>query len=166
VRDLLCDRTLFETLRAQVLVQDELQRMVGLFCDRLLESEGALRSDGAEDPALGAAAGLLRKAEIFLLRHPVAVQAIFSALVAEGRRFAATPEGAAWRDELAASPLLREARRVWEASAFSMLEEDPDVTLPSTYAEVLHQALRAPDVEPLLRRLLRFDQGGPRGSAA
>ena len=109
-------------------------------------------ADAAEDHEL---LTLLRGLQRVVLHHPIAAQAAFSALVAEGREFAATPEGAAWARRLAGSELLRRGRRVWEAASLNLLDPDGGATLPSSYLEALLSAVDHPDVEGLLRRLQR-----------
>ena len=154
------DRTLFAQLRVHSLIHEELHRIAELLARRFLARPAA--GDAATgDPD---AADLVDRAQRFLLLHPIATQAIFAALVAEGRRFAATGPGAQRKAALESSELLQRLRRLWEASAFTMLQEDPRVTLPSSYAEVLLQALQAPDLEPLLRRMVGFAGGTRDGS--
>jgi len=96
-------------------------------------------------------------AQLAILTHPVAAQATYRALVAEGRAAATTPEGRARRDRLARSPLLARVRAVWEPSTFNLLEADTDSPLPSSYVEALVMALDAPDLDALLSALA----GGP-----
>lgn len=96
---------------------------------------------------------VVRQAQKWLLQHPAAAQAVFSALVAEGRRFAETESGARWAHSLAASELVRKGRMVWESATLNMLEERADTVVPSTYLEVLRSALETPDFEELLEQL-------------
>ncbi|AUX28302.1 uncharacterized protein SOCE836_003720 [Sorangium cellulosum] len=100
-----------------------------------------------------------------MLKHPVAAQAAFAALIAEGRRFAATPEGAEWAAALAGSDLVRRGRQVWDAVGMNMLEDDPDAILPSAYLEALLRAARSPDLEAALRGLYDATKGDPLGAA-
>jgi len=100
---------------------------------------------------------VLREAQYALLKHPVAAQAAFASLVAEGRRFAATPEGRGWAERLASSELMREGRTVWEVATLQILEEEPANLLPSTYVDALVKATSSPELESLLARL--FDSG-------
>jgi hypothetical protein len=97
----------------------------------------------------------LRAAQLLLLKYPVAGQAAFSALIAEGRRFAETPEGHRWERRLARSSLLHRARLVWEITTLWMLEEDPPHRLPSAYLDALFMAASSEELEPLLDRLFR-----------
>lgn len=96
---------------------------------------------------------VLRAAQFVVLQHPVAAQAAFAALVAEGRRHASTPEGQARRARLGRSPLLRRVREAFEVGTFNLLEADPQGVLPSAYVDVVMLAAGAGGLEPLLARL-------------
>ena len=84
-------------------------------------------------------AALLRSLQRALLTHPVACQAAFTALLSEGRHFAATPEGQAWRDRLVHSSLLQQARLVFDLTTLGMLEERAG-EVPSSYLDALFMA--------------------------
>lgn len=113
------------------------------------DPDGASAEHGDEDDIFT----VVRQAQKWLLQHPAAAQAVFSALVAEGRRFAETESGARWAHSLAASELVRKGRMVWESATLNMLEERADTVVPSTYLEVLRSALETPDFEELLEQL-------------
>lgn len=98
---------------------------------------------------------LLRDASGLVLKYPVTAQSIFSGLVAEGRRFAASPEGQAWRDVLAGSEFVRRGRAVWEDSVLNMLEDRPETMLPTAIFDTLVQAMGRTDLPRRLRELLR-----------
>ena len=66
-----------------------------------------------------------------LLRHPIAVQAAFASLAAEGRRFAETPEGGRCKEDLAASELFDRVRLVWRSLGMHAFVEQPTEILPS-----------------------------------
>ena len=95
----------------------------------------------------------LSRAQSWILQNPLAAQAIFSALVAEGRHFASTDAGAKWARAFAESDLVRKGRLVWEATTLNLLEERAESALPTTYLEVLRRAVGAKDFEELLSRL-------------
>ncbi|HEX2872665.1 MAG TPA: hypothetical protein VHP33_15450 [Polyangiaceae bacterium] len=95
----------------------------------------------------------LRSLQDALWRHPMAVQAAFSALVREGRAFAKTPEGARLRDGLSRSPTLAKTRMVWEVLSLSAFVEKPEGALPGVFADALVRAIKVKAVEPLLSRL-------------
>jgi hypothetical protein len=96
---------------------------------------------------------LLEQGARVLLQHPAAAQAAFSALVAEGRRFARTDEGRRWRDALAGSDLVRRGRALWEGSVLSVLEEDGQTVLPTTLLDAVVQAAGRADLTKLLQSL-------------
>lgn len=96
---------------------------------------------------------VLGELQQFVLQHPVAAQKIFAALVAEGRKYAATPEGGRRARALAAMPAMARARQFWEASLASVLEEGGDTVLPSSYVEIVMQGGRLQAPESLLARI-------------
>lgn len=100
-----------------------------------------------------ALAAVLREAQVATLKHPVAAQAAFAALVAEGRRHAATPEGARLRARLSRSTLLRRVREAWEVATFNLLEDAPAGPLPSAYVDTVLLAAQEGALEPVLARL-------------
>jgi hypothetical protein len=102
---------------------------------------------------------LLRGAERLLLLHPVAAQAGFSALVAQGRRFAATPEGAQLAQALSTAPVLARLRRIWETTTLNMLEERSTKVVPNMYVEAIFRAARSANLEDLLRTVRPTEEG-------
>src|SRR5882672_1988556 len=80
---------------------------------------------------------VLRALQLALLKHPMAGQAAFNALIAEGRAFGRTAEGRALRAKLERSELVHRARLVFDFATLSMLEESPPDVLPSAYVDVL-----------------------------
>ena len=96
---------------------------------------------------------ILQKASLALLHHPVAAQAVFSAFVAEGRRFAETPEGRQWKAALADSELVRRGTAVWEGSVLNTLEDNSAALLPSTILDAIVQAAGRRDVVAFLDNL-------------
>lgn len=101
--------------------------------DRLPTLSPARASDGL--------ASLMAVASRFALQHPLAAQALFTALVAEGRRVAATPDGQRLRAALADSELVRRGRVLWERSPLALLEDAPDVVLPAGVRDALTRLL-------------------------
>lgn len=93
--------------------------------------------DGQDDDA---GVALLREAQAVLVKYPIAAQAAFAALVREGRRFAATDEGRGWKARLAGSPLVAQARTLFEGLAGGVLHEHGGA-LPSAYVDALIRAL-------------------------
>ena len=96
---------------------------------------------------------LLRGLQRALLTHPVAAQAIFTALLAEGRRFAGTQEGRLWIERLRSSALLQQVRHVFDLSTLNLLEEEPAGTLPSGYLDALFMVAAGGEGDALLDRL-------------
>jgi hypothetical protein len=167
--------SMFDWIRIQALLFEEARRIQDLFIERLIAPalrassaepprDGAPRAEGELDPRGAEIVELLRRAQLLLLRHPVAAQAAFVALMAEGRRFAATPEGASWKEALASSELLRQGRRVWDAVSLNMLEEDATTVIPSAYLEALLRAAKSADVDALLQALHDAAKGGQRAA--
>jgi hypothetical protein len=98
---------------------------------------------------------VLRALQTALLKHPIACQAAFNALVAEGAKFAATPEGREWNAKLENSTLIHQLRYVFDLTTFSLLErESPDI-LPSAYIDTLFMLSGADRSDHLLDRLFR-----------
>ena len=64
---------------------------------------------------------MLRALQDMALKHPVAIQAGFNALITEGREFARTREGQQWRTKLARSRLLQRVRLAWETSTLLVM---------------------------------------------
>src|SRR5580693_1180923 len=88
---------LLDLIRLQAMMYEESRRIHDLLFDRLIAPAFRPAEDAGEGAAEDGALGeILRRAQLLLLKHPVAAQAAFAALIAEGRRFAATPEGAEW----------------------------------------------------------------------
>ena len=104
-----------------------------------------------EDPA--EAAGLIRRLQGFVLKHPLAAQAAFAALVAEGEAFARTPEGEVWRERLAGSDLIHRARMALDLPGLSLLTRSTETALPSSFLDALFTlaSSRRPDeiLDPL-----------------
>lgn len=154
----------FDTIRVQSMIYEETHRIRDLILARLEElKRGIRRSASARDPAPAADAktpwsdeevlSLLDEAQLALIKHPIAAQSAFAALVAEGRRFANTEEGKPWLDALSTSSFIRRARSVWETTSLNMLEEDGATVVPSTYLEALLRAAEAPDMDQVLSRV-------------
>jgi hypothetical protein len=81
---------------------------------------------------------LLMNARRAVLSHPAAAKSLHDLLVAEGRRYAATPEGADLRERLAGSEAVGHLRRIWEALSLNVLEGPaPASGVPDAWAELL-----------------------------
>ena len=124
-----------------------------------LPPEGALPRIELRDPT-STELDLLRSLQRMLLTHPVAGQAAFTALVAEGRRFSATPEGREWRDRLMHSSLLQQARLVFDLATLGLLQEQSTGEVPSGYLDALFMVASGGDADELLNRLFwKADEG-------
>lgn len=97
---------------------------------------------------------LLIELRWLIIKHPIAARAAFRSLVAEGRRFAATDEGAPWRHRLEGSPLIRRGRTVWELATLNMLDEDAARPLPTQLIDAFCHAAARSDLEQALARRL------------
>lgn len=89
------------------------------------------------EPELKAALAQLQRA---IVKHPFASQAMFSALVSEGRAYAQTPEGAELRRSIGRSELLLRIRSAWDIVTFGVLNDERAGTMPSVVIEALARA--------------------------
>ncbi|MEM7468268.1 MAG: hypothetical protein AAF387_15465, partial [Pseudomonadota bacterium] len=115
----------------------------------------ASRQDGAlesEDVILKR----LREAQLLLLKYPIAGQALYAALIREGRQYAMTEQGGALKSRLENSPALAKARTLFEGVTGGMLAEQ-NSELPSTYIDGFLGALDR-DLEAVLSELGDVDQ--------
>jgi hypothetical protein len=156
----------FDQLRALALIHEERQRIRELLIALTLghgpqpaelevasEPEPKPESQPESSSEVDELLGLLEQARVFLLRHPIASQAVFRGLVGEGRRFAASERGAAWARTLAQASAMTRAREVWEATSLNLLTADEQAVLPSTWVEALLRAVELPELDRLLTRL-------------
>jgi hypothetical protein len=104
------------------------------------------------EPAITEVA-LLQSLQRVLLKHPVAAQAAFTALVREGRQFATTPEGRLWRERLAQSAVLQQVRLVLDLATLGMLEERGDSEVPSSYLDALFMLASGGETDAVLNQL-------------
>lgn len=103
-----------------------------------------------EDAEIVALLDVLQRA---VLDHPVAAQAAFAALVAEGRAFARTEEGKEWSRRLAGSRLVEKGRAIWEVVTLNVLEDDPSIVVPSKVLDAFVKLTHEHHVEKILSRL-------------
>jgi hypothetical protein len=108
------------------------------------------RPPAYDDPELARALVQLRRV---IFKYPMAVQAAFSNLVAEGRRFATTEEGAEWYERLKSARALGQAELLWEILSSGVFSEKPAGALPSYFVDALAHAIKKRHLEPLLTRL-------------
>ena len=108
-----------------------------------------LREREEEDVAV------LRSLQTLVLAHPVAAQALFSALVAEGRAFVVTPAGREWKERLSRSSLLHRARLVFETGTMWTLDDEHSGPLPSGYLDAVFMSASDGRMEEIMNRLFR-----------
>jgi hypothetical protein len=91
-------------------------------------------TDGPERTAFDLLVGARRA----VLGNPAAARRLHDLLVAEGRRYATTPEGAQLRDALVASEAVENLRRVWEMLSLNVLDGPAAANgAPDAWAELL-----------------------------
>lgn len=95
-----------------------------------------------------------------VVQHPIAAQAAYRALVAEGRRFGATEEGRRWRERLAGSELIRRGTSLWELGTLGMLDGDSERVLPTQLIDAFARAAARRDLEEAIARRLEPDPVG------
>jgi hypothetical protein len=96
---------------------------------------------------------MLARTQRVIFKYPLAAQAAFTALTAEGRRFAGTSEGALWLERLQGAEQTERARLLWEILSLRGFNEGEGDPLPSVFLEALVRALKLPSLEPLLAGL-------------
>jgi hypothetical protein len=115
-----------------------------------------------EDAEVAALVGQIQR---MVIEHPVAAQAIFSALVAEGRAFAKTEAGAVWHRRLASSNLVAKGRAIWEVATLNVLEEDESVVVPSRILDAFVKLTHERNLDVILSRLYE-ERGSEEGHVA
>ena len=108
-----------------------------------------IRFSGAPDSDTARVLSAVRDA---LMRHPVAAQAAFGALAAEGRRFSKTKEGAEWLELLGKSELAARLRVIWESLGMTAFAEGSADSLPSFFVDGIIKAAADRGLEELLSR--------------
>jgi hypothetical protein len=88
-----------------------------------------------------------------IFKYPMAVQAAFETLVAEGRSFAQTDEGRDWQERLLRAKQTGRLRMVWEVLSLGAFTERSDGLLPSVFVDSLVRTLTREHLEPLLSRV-------------
>lgn len=98
---------------------------------------------------------VLESARVSMLENPGAARALIEFLVAEGRRYAQSPDGRIWRNQLLGSPHLEYLRELWEAVTLDLFDHiDEEDRVPTAWVDLLTDALsQRSDVETLLSSL-------------
>lgn len=107
-----------------------------------------------EIPEDNPAEAMLAELHALVIRHPVAAQALFRALVHEGKAFARTDEGQAWAQRLGRSDLVRQGRVVWDAVSLNALDDRDEVVVPTAILDAFAKAIATSDLHALLARVL------------
>ncbi|HEY5920013.1 MAG TPA: hypothetical protein VIV11_00020 [Kofleriaceae bacterium] len=97
---------------------------------------------------------LLYELRWLLLKHPIAAQAAYRALVKEGRAFAQTDAGRSWRARLEHSELIRRGTSLFDLGTMSMLDADSEQVLPTQLIDAFARAASRRDLEEALARRL------------
>lgn len=100
---------------------------------------------------------LLFELRWLIVRHPIAAQAAYRTLIAEGRRFGATGAGRAWRARLEHSELVRRGASILELGTLGMLDDDASGALPTQLIDAFARAASRRDLEEALARRLEPD---------
>ncbi|MCZ7545136.1 MAG: hypothetical protein M5R40_17140 [Anaerolineae bacterium] len=104
--------------------------------------------------ASSALAAWFLRVQHLLTQHPRAARALARALVAEGRRFAETPEGQQWKEILTESEWVRRGRLIWEAYHLDAMLEDEETLIPSAWLDMVASAVATPELETILSTLI------------
>jgi hypothetical protein len=132
------------TPEALISMLAELERIRELTLD-LIERETPRLLPAPPDEACGTERtvfDLLLGARRAVLGNPAAARSLHDLLVAEGRRYANTPDGARLRDALVASEAVENLRRVWETVSLNVLDGPaaPNAA-PDGWADLLADAV-------------------------
>ena len=95
----------------------------------------------------------LREGQRLLESSPELARAIVQACVAEGRRFAETPEGARWKETLSRSELMQRGRLIWQAYGLDALADGEPELVSSDWLDSLMAQFVSADLKVLLAAL-------------
>jgi hypothetical protein len=99
--------------------------------------------------------GLLNRVRELVLSQPAAGKAITSFLVAEGRRFAGSDEGAAWLECLRDAPEVERLRQIWEAMTLNVFDDIEDAEdVPDAWADLIADLAAIGNVNRIVTALL------------
>lgn len=132
-------------MRPEVLIGmlAELDRIRALTLD-LVEQQAPQLLPSPDDvtPAEHTVHTLLTGARRAVLGNPAAARGLHDLLVAEGKRYAQSPEGARLRDALVASEPVENLRRLWETVSLNVLDGPAGCdSAPTAWAELLADAV-------------------------
>ena len=102
----------------------------------------------------GSLISVLRFIQRLLVQNPQAVGAIVQAVVAEGYRFAESPDGQRWKGLLTRSELMQRGRLIWDSFGFGSLMDAGPTFVPSDWLELIVDGLMNADLETILTLLI------------
>lgn len=136
----------------------ELERIRELTLD-LIERDAPRLLPTPPDESTGhdrAVFDLLIGARRAVLGSPTAARHVHDLLIAEGRRYADTPDGARLRDGLIASEAVENLRRVWETVSLNVLDGPAAPrSAPAAWAELLADAIVGHGIDDAVLARLR-----------
>jgi hypothetical protein len=141
----------------------ELDRVRGLVLQQLEQHTERLLPPPSEsdDDAQRALHELLLTARRAVLGHPTAARAVRDLLIAQGRRYAETPDGTALRDALVSSEAVATLRRVWETVSLGAVDGPATAAgVPDAWAELLVDVIAGNALDETVTARLR--SAGPR----
>jgi hypothetical protein len=98
---------------------------------------------------------LLGRVRELALSQPAASKAITGFLVAEGRRFAATEDGARWFAGLRDAPEVERLRQIWEATTLNVFDDiDDREGVPDAWADLIADLAAIGNVNRIVNALL------------
>lgn len=97
---------------------------------------------------------LLLEMQNLIARYPYVARTLAAAFVAEGHRFASTPEGREWYELLSQSELIRRGQLIWEAYGLDNLVESEPEHLPGIWLDTFAAGAAHSDLESILSMLL------------
>jgi hypothetical protein len=112
-----------------------------------------LPADLSDDESrLVALLGRVREA---VLAQPAIGNAITSFLVAEGRRFATTDDGARWLGALRDAPEVERLRQIWEATTLNVFDDEHDAGgVPNAWVDLVADLASIGRVDRIVAALL------------
>jgi|RhiMetdeSRZDD1v2_1073273.scaffolds.fasta_scaffold12029_2 hypothetical protein len=102
---------------------------------------------------------VLRFIQRLLDQNPRAVGAIVQAVVAEGYRFAESPDGQRWKVLLTQSELMQRGRLIWDSYGFGSLMDTTPARGPSDWLDLIASELMNADLETVLTQLIDVREG-------
>jgi hypothetical protein len=98
---------------------------------------------------------LLERVRDAVLRQPAVGHAITSFLVAEGRHFATSEEGARWLVALRDAPEVERLRQIWEATTLNVFDDEDDAqAVPQAWVDVIVDLAAVERVDRIVAALL------------